>query len=80
MTDMTSQGDTKYDLRAEEMLRRIADAVGVPPAIFRESRATEAELDQTLEMLQLWAQLSKSSDRRKLLAFARALIGGNAHP
>jgi hypothetical protein len=60
------------------MLRRIADALGQSEAVFRVGGAPASDLVEQTELLQIWGSLTDHSDRRKVLAFARAVAAGRA--
>ena len=62
--------------RSLALLEQIAELLDMPKAALVRGAATEAEIDATTEMLRIWSGLEHSADRRKLLAFARALAAG----
>lgn len=62
--------------RNGSMLTRIAVALDVPEQAFLDDPPTAAEFDGTVELLRIWHDLEHATDRRKLLAYAKALIAG----
>ena len=62
------------DPRSADMLRRISEALGIDKATFLNGANTEVEIDNTVEMLRIWNGLEHAADRRKILAFARAIV------
>lgn len=62
--------------RSAALLDQIAELLDVPKAALVKGAASEAEIDATTEMLRIWSSLENAADRRKVLAFARALAAG----
>ena len=56
-----------------DVLRRIANVLGEPPAVFFDGISSGSELSDTCEMLRIWYSLERLADRRKVLAFLRAI-------
>ncbi|WP_331327189.1 hypothetical protein [Methylobacterium fujisawaense] len=59
--------------RRRGLLMCIAAALGESETAFLDPLKTDAELDDTLELLVIWDAIQHVEDRRKLLAFGRAL-------
>lgn len=63
-------------VRTRRSLERIAGDLGVPLSIFFDNTGhtdVSSELAATDELLRLWSRIRNSTDRAKLLAFAREL-------
>ncbi|MDP4023798.1 hypothetical protein Q8W71_14280 [Methylobacterium sp. NEAU 140] len=68
--------DTEASARALLSLRRIAEALGQPPAaFFNAAEGTDAlsDLAATTELLRLWSTLTSDVDRAAVLGFVRDL-------
>ena len=62
--------------RSSSMLKRIAAALDQPEQTFFGEPPTGIEFDDTIELLRIWGDLEYPADRRKLLAFAQAIVTG----
>lgn len=73
MSDSSPDRGEGRNAQATRSLRRIAATLGVPETDFDAGSPAQAELDDACEMMRIWCSLKLMSDRRKLLAFGRAL-------
>jgi hypothetical protein len=65
-------------VRDDTTLKRIAEALGEPEDAFLDGAAPRGQIADTYEMLRLWHHLNSVADRKKVLAFARALAAGRS--
>ncbi|MCJ2087560.1 hypothetical protein MKK88_16450 [Methylobacterium sp. E-005] len=57
----------------ERMIRRIADALGRPEAVFRDQGGPACGSADQGELLWIWNSLTDHADRQRILIYARAV-------
>lgn len=73
MSECFQQHAAAVPSRKVAIVRRIAEALGVPEAAILNGVATKADIDAASEMLWIWHYLRNAADRQKLLALARRI-------
>ena len=71
--DDASKADETARDRNASLLGQIAVLLGVPESVFSDPLEPFPDADGACELLRIWHSLKHMTDRRKLLAFARAL-------
>lgn len=78
MSEISLDRGEDGDAQATRALRRIATALGMSATDFYGGSTTAVDLDDANEMMRIWRSLRHSSDRQKVLAFARAVAAESA--
>lgn len=61
-----------------DVIRRIAEAIGQPEAVFYDAAGCTSAIAEQAELLRIWDGLTDPADRRKVLTFAQAVASGRS--